>query len=152
MHYTRPRNFSACKQRIEGGEPELCIWQAIERRNWPRWVIGMAFGTPSSLRTAARNKTDLIYQGRVYEYRVTPTQLTPGHWGIERMERRPKPVNEDRESEAFDEEEDEEEDTYQLVGEGDCENCGREDEELYDWNGMAICYDCLVLAESDGLV
>ena len=57
-------------------------------------------------------------------------------------------MSENGEYEAFDDEED----TYQLVGEGDCENCGHEDEELYDWNGMAICYDCLALAESGGLV
>lgn len=74
------------------------------------------------------------------------------------MERRPKSLSENRglesigeeeEEDTIDEEdEDEEIHSFSSVGEGDCETCGREEEEVFDWYGMEICYDCIVLGEA----
>ena len=44
--------------------------------------------------------------------------------------------------------EDEDDGSGRLLGAGDCPNCHREDVELYDWQGMAICHDCVVLGQA----
>ena len=49
---------------------------------------------------------------------------------------------------GHDEEEDDEEDTSpQIVGEGDCETCSRDDVELYEWGELKLCFDCVLLAQ-----
>ena len=39
----------------------------------------------------------------------------------------------------------EDNDQPKLVGTGECQHCHCDDVELYDWAGLSICFDCVVL-------
>ena len=76
-----------------------------------------------------------------------PQELTEAEFE-DLVEHLRKVSEEEDEEEEEDDDDANDDDDAKWVGTGDCEHCYRDDVDLYDWAGMKICVDCVVLARS----